>query len=74
MAKLPRATARMLRRKLERAGWYIHHEGGRHSIYAHPTKPGAIPVSRHMTEIIAPGTMKSILDQAGISPEEFERL
>jgi predicted RNA binding protein YcfA (HicA-like mRNA interferase family) len=74
VAKLPRATAAEVRRKLAHDGWYLFREGGRHSIFRHPTKPGQVPVSRHQTEMIKGGTMKSILEQAGLTPEEFERL
>jgi mRNA interferase HicA len=72
--KVPHVTAAVVRRKLARDGWYLYREGRRHSIFRHPTKPGQVPLSRHQREIIKDGTMKSILEQAGLTREEFERL
>ncbi|HEY7065736.1 MAG TPA: type II toxin-antitoxin system HicA family toxin [Chloroflexota bacterium] len=71
---LPHATAAEVRRKLARDGWYVSREGASHSIFRHPTKRGRVEVSRHMTEIIKPKTMRSILQQAGLTVEDFQRL
>jgi predicted RNA binding protein YcfA (HicA-like mRNA interferase family) len=73
-APLPRVTAAEVRRKLARDGWYISREGASHSVFRHPTKSGRVEVSRHMTEIIKPKTIRSILNQAGLTTEEFQRL
>jgi predicted RNA binding protein YcfA (HicA-like mRNA interferase family) len=71
---LPHATAAEIRRKLARAGWYLYREGASHSLLRHPTKHGQVAVSRHRTEIIKAKTLQSILKQAGLTPEEFQRL
>jgi mRNA interferase HicA len=71
---LPHVTAAEVRRKLARDGWYVSREGASHTVFRHPTKPGRVEVSRHITEIIKPKTMRSILQQAGLTAQDFQRL
>jgi len=54
-----------LRKKLEKDGWYIIRTK-KHHIYAHPTKPGEIPVGKHGNEEVPTGTLNSILKRAGL--------
>lgn len=54
-----------LQRLLERDGWFIERTG-KHHIYAHPKKPGKIPVGKHGSQEIPKGTQKSILKAAGL--------
>lgn len=74
MTRLPRVTASEVRRKLARDGWVVDREGGSHTTFVHPTKPGHVQVSRHMRELVKEKTLRSILQQAGLSAEAFQKL
>lgn len=49
---------------LERDGWYEVRRRGDHRILKHVRKPGIVVVPGHPSDEIAPGTLKSIRDQA----------
>ena len=70
--RLPQVTAQEVLRALTRDGWYITRQSG-HTILGHPSKPGIIPVPRHRRPL-KQGTLRSIVDAAGLTPEEFKRL
>ncbi len=72
--RLPRVTAAEMRRKLIRDGWVVARDTGHHTTFSHPTKPGHVQVSRHMTEVLKPKTLRSILQQAGLTAEQFQQL
>ncbi|HEY7063081.1 MAG TPA: type II toxin-antitoxin system HicA family toxin [Chloroflexota bacterium] len=70
--QLPQVTERQVLRALARVGWYISRQRG-HTILAHPTKRGIIPVPRHRGPL-KPGTLRSILESAGLTEDEFKAL
>ena len=72
--RLPRVTADDLLRALNRDGWYISRQKGSHLKLRHPTKPGHVVVARHAGLIIKPGTLQTILNQAGLSADELRDL
>jgi predicted RNA binding protein YcfA (HicA-like mRNA interferase family) len=47
-------------------GWYLVATKGSHRQFKHPVKPGRITIAGHLNEDIAPGTLNSILKQAGL--------
>jgi predicted RNA binding protein YcfA (HicA-like mRNA interferase family) len=47
-------------------GWFLVQTRGRHQQYKHPTKPGLVTVAGHAGDDLAPGTLNSILKQAGL--------
>jgi predicted RNA binding protein YcfA (HicA-like mRNA interferase family) len=52
---------------LENDGWFVVRQKGSHRQYKHPVKPGLVTVAVHrMSDDIAPGTLNSILKQAGL--------
>jgi predicted RNA binding protein YcfA (HicA-like mRNA interferase family) len=55
---------------LERDGWRLVAQRGSHSQYRHPTKPGRVTVAGKPSQEIAPGTLGSILKQAGLTKED----
>lgn len=58
-----------------RAGWYEHRRRGSHVTLKHPAKPGArVTIAIHARETVFPKTLASILDQAGLTAEEFSEL
>ena len=59
-------TAREAIRLLHKDGWYeLKGKPGSHKQFKHPTKKGKVTVSNH-TGDISPGTLKSIMRQAGL--------
>lgn len=55
-------------RLLEADGWYLARTRGSHRQYKHPTKPGLATVAGSGNDDLAPGTVNSILKQAGLKP------
>ena len=53
-------------RMIERDGWYHVARRGSHRQYKHPTKPGRVTIAGKLSDTIAPGTLNSILKQAGL--------
>lgn len=53
-------------RLLRRDGWLIVRTRGSHRQLRHPTKRGTVTVAGRASRDLAPGTLKSILRQAGI--------
>ena len=73
--RMPRLTGKQVEKAFIRAGWYLHHSRGSHFYYRHPDYPGKqITLPIHAGEIIPQKTLKSILEQAGLSLEEFMKL
>lgn len=53
-------------RMIEKDGWYHVATRGSHRQYKHPTKPGRVTIAGKFSDTIAPGTLNSILKQAGL--------
>jgi len=51
---------------LEDDGWTIVHTRGSHRQFKHPRKRGRVTVAGHPNDDLAPGTLNSILKQAGL--------
>ncbi|WP_243668299.1 type II toxin-antitoxin system HicA family toxin [Methanoculleus chikugoensis] len=52
---------------IEADGWYlVATRGGSHRQYKHPSKPGRITIAGHPADDLAPGTLNSVLKQAGL--------
>jgi predicted RNA binding protein YcfA (HicA-like mRNA interferase family) len=58
--------AREIIRLLEEDGWRFHSQRGSHRHYVHPIKPGKVTVPMHAGKDLQPGTVHSILKQAGL--------
>ena len=58
-------------RALERAGWFIHRTIGSHVHLKHYQKPGRITVPYHAGFDLPKGPIKRIINQAGLTNEEF---
>ena len=55
---------------IESDGWYLARQKGSHRQYRHPYKKGVVTVSGKMNHDLAPGTLNSILKQAGLKIRE----
>jgi len=53
-------------RLLEGDGWYLARTRGSHRQYKHPTKPGVVTLPGKPNDDLAPGTLNSVLKQAGL--------
>jgi predicted RNA binding protein YcfA (HicA-like mRNA interferase family) len=61
--------------KLRRAGFVFDRQAkGSHEIWYHPATTRRTVIPNHPGTTMPKGTLRAILRQAGISPEEFERL
>ena len=73
--KLPRVTASELVRALKRAGWEEMRQTGSHLHLANTKFPGQlITVAVHAGRVVPLGTLKAILDTAGLSGDELRDL
>ncbi len=73
--RIPRVTGREVEKTILRVGWYLHHSRGSHFYYRHPEYPGKqITLPIHAGEIIPQKTLKSILEQADLTLDEFTKL
>ena len=66
---LPGMKVREMLRLLKADGWYRVKARGGHRQFKHPTKPGRVTVSGKASNDLPPGTLNSILKQAGLQPE-----
>jgi predicted RNA binding protein YcfA (HicA-like mRNA interferase family) len=57
---------RDVRKVIRNDGWVKVAQEGSHEQYKHPTKPGRVTVSGHDSADVKPGTLNSILRQAGL--------
>jgi predicted RNA binding protein YcfA (HicA-like mRNA interferase family) len=53
-------------RLLQDDGWFLAATRGSHRQYKHPSKPGRVTVPGKPGDDLAPGTLSSILKQAGL--------
>ena len=53
-------------RQLQDDGWFLVATRGSHRQFKHSAKPGRVTVAGKPSDDLAPGTLNSILKQAGI--------
>ena len=51
---------------IEADGWRQVRQSGSHRQYKHPTKPGLVTIAGKPGDDLAPGTLNSVLKQAGL--------
>jgi len=72
--RLPRITGDELLRTLEREGWREVRRRGSHVVLRNDSRAGRVVVPVHSGRTLKPKTLLSIIDSAGISPDELRRL
>jgi predicted RNA binding protein YcfA (HicA-like mRNA interferase family) len=73
--RLPTVSGRRVVRALQDAGFILDRIVGSHHILAHPDDPKrAVTVPLHSNRDLKPGTLRSILRQAGLTAEEMRNL
>ncbi|MGO9006464.1 MAG: type II toxin-antitoxin system HicA family toxin [Beijerinckiaceae bacterium] len=73
--RLPSSRGKDVVRALEKAGFVVDRIVGSHHVMAFPgdsTRTVTVPV--HASRDLKPGTLRSIIRQAGLSVEEFTTL
>jgi predicted RNA binding protein YcfA (HicA-like mRNA interferase family) len=55
---------------LETDGWRQVRMKGSHRQFQHPTKPGTVTVAGKLSVDLPPGTLNSVLKQAGLKRQE----
>ncbi len=73
MTRLPTLNARKLIQALEKAGFVFDRQTGSHSILRHPITRKTTCVPKHGKDVKR-SLMKEILQQAGLTEEEFGNL
>ncbi len=53
---------------LEKDGCFLKQTRGSHRQYKHPTKTGRVTLPGHPSDDLPPGTLNSVLKQAGLKP------
>jgi predicted RNA binding protein YcfA (HicA-like mRNA interferase family) len=56
-------------RLIEQDGWFLVATRGSHRQYKHPLKLGRVTVAGKPSDDLAPGTLNSILKQAGLKEQ-----
>jgi len=75
MPKVPALKPIDLIRKLRKAGFvFDRHAKGSHEIWYHPLKKRRTVVPNHPGKDIPKGTLRAIINQAGLTIEEFNHL
>lgn len=74
MPRLPVLNAREIVRALERGGFEFARQRGGHAIMIHPLTKKVAVVPMHGGKDVLPETLGGILQQAGLTREEFRRL
>jgi predicted RNA binding protein YcfA (HicA-like mRNA interferase family) len=54
---------------IEDDGWHLVKTRGSHRQYKHPVKKGRVTLAGHPGDELAPGTLNSVLKQAGLKKE-----
>jgi predicted RNA binding protein YcfA (HicA-like mRNA interferase family) len=73
-AQLPTLRPRQVMRALERAGFVLNRVRGSHHYYEHPDRPELLVCVPNHPRDLKPPVLRSIIRQAGLTPEEFLRL
>ena len=73
MRRLPVCKPIEVIRALQRVGFFLDHSTGSHQFFRHPARAWIVTVPFHRKDLKR-STLKSILDQAGLSTEEFVKL
>jgi predicted RNA binding protein YcfA (HicA-like mRNA interferase family) len=57
---------RNILKMVEKDGWRLVSQEGSHRQFKHPVKRGRVTIAGHSSKEAAPGTLNSILKQAGL--------
>ena len=55
---------------IEKDGWHVVRQKGSHRQFKHPEKIGRVTIAGNLNDDLAPGTLNSVLKQAGLKGRE----
>lgn len=73
MTRLPALKPKTVFKALKRAGFFLHPARGSHYYLKHPDKTVLIALPYHNKDLKRK-TLNSVLEQAGLTPDEFLEL
>jgi predicted RNA binding protein YcfA (HicA-like mRNA interferase family) len=74
MSKLPVVQARHLVRVVERSGFVFDRQKGSHAVYFRQSDKRLVVIPMHAGKDIKPGTLRGIIDDLGLTVEQFSEL
>jgi len=72
--KLPAVTAKQLARVAQRLGFEFRRQKGSHAIYVRGSDQRRVVIPMHSGRDLKPKTLRGIIEDLGISPEEFQQM
>lgn len=72
--KLPVAKAREVVRVATKLGFVFDHQKGSHAVYYREKDKARVVIPMHAGKDLRPKILAGILDDMGVTPEEFQRL
>jgi predicted RNA binding protein YcfA (HicA-like mRNA interferase family) len=72
--KLPVVKAREVVRVATKLGLVFDHQKGSHAVYYREKDKARVVIPMHAGKDLMPKTLAGILDDMGVTPEEFQRL
>ncbi|MBL8179380.1 MAG: type II toxin-antitoxin system HicA family toxin [Bryobacterales bacterium] len=74
MSRFGSLKPRQVLRALQRDGWYVHETSGSHVHLKHPAKLGRVTVPYHRSFDLPKPIVRSVIRQAGLTPDKFDDL
>lgn len=71
MAKLPSIPAREVARVAQAVGFVLHRQRGSHAVYYRAADNRRVVIPMHGRKDLKPGTLRGIINDLGLSVEEF---
>jgi predicted RNA binding protein YcfA (HicA-like mRNA interferase family) len=72
--KLPAVTAREVARVADRLGFVLHRQKGSHAVYLRKEDKARVVIPVHAGKNIKPKTLSGIIEDMGLTAEQFRRL
>ena len=72
--KLPAVKAREVVRVATKLGFVLDHQKGSHAVYYREKDKARVVIPMHADKNLRPKILAGILDDMGVTPEEFQRL
>lgn len=72
--RLPVLTSRDVIKVAKKLGFQFDRQSGSHAVYIHPEKKLRVVIPIHPGKDIKPKTLKGIIDDMGVTIDEFKEL
>ena len=72
--KLPAVPAKDLARVAQRLGFEFRRQKGSHAVYVRSSDQRRVVIPMHSGRDLKPKTLRGIIEDLGISPEEFQQM